>query len=153
MADTQPPAPAISNEVAEQAVKRTKDVLSAMVNRIYGTQRMMGVWVGDEGEPESEDFPDFLLHLHGKLASCFEAHVAGGIIADTEGQPVEIPDILVDMAIDLLGAARCFKPNIGEKMVDTIIEHARQAEQMQQEELQMLGDFSNEAPPEKPSTE
>lgn len=134
--------PEIPEDVAAQAVERTRQVITSLVERIYDTQRKVGVWEAEENDPDSEDLASFLLHIHSKISAVYEVHISGGIVAEEE--EVSISSILVEAAIDMLGASRRFDKATGSVLVDKIIEQAREAEKIAKEEIASLGEFEAE---------
>jgi len=111
---------------AQAAVDETKRVLGSMADRILDTQHKIGVWSPAEVASETDDMPLFLLDIHAKISMAHQAFAAGGIMPDEEDE-VEFTDILIDAAMDLLGAARRAGADVGEAFVNKVIEQARQA--------------------------
>lgn len=146
MPDQNPPVPQVPDEVAEQAIKNTRELMRALLERIFISQKKVGLWEGaDDGDDDTpEDFPDLLLHAHAKLSSAFQAHVSGGSLVDGEGNAMDVSSIMLDTAIDLLGAARRYSKDAGSRMIDLVISHAREAEEIEKQQLDSLGDFTAE---------
>ncbi len=116
-------------DAAKAAVAQTKRVLASMVERIFDSQRKLGVWESDEGDPETEDIVGFLMDIQAKVTGAYHAFTAG--------EP-EFPRIMIGAAIELLGAARRCGIDVGEAFVDGVIEQAGIATAAEKEDLAMI---------------
>lgn len=102
-------------EVAEKAVSRTQEILSAMVERIYDSQLKLGVWEM-AGQWTAEEWNRFFAEAHVSLSAGYGA----------DGEPKR--QALVELAVALLGAARHVgEPGVGKEFVEVVIEQARDA--------------------------
>lgn len=124
-----------TKKAALEAIEKTKRVLSSMVERIFETQRKLGIWEQAEGSPEAEDLTTFMLDIHAKISSGYQALVSGGVLSDGE-EEIELPQIFIETAIDLLGAARRFNVDVGTAFVDTVVEQAQEAMDPSKDEIQ-----------------
>lgn len=115
-------------DAARSAVAQTKRVLSSMVERIYDSQKKLGIWTSDEREPETEDFVGFLMDAQAKIVAAYHAYTAG------ESDIPEAPRILIDVCIDLLGGARRFGVDVGELFVDGVVVQATLAATVEKED-------------------
>ena len=136
------PNPAVE-DAAKAAVAQNKRVLASMVERIFDTQRKLGVWESDEGDPETEDIIGFLMDIQAKITASYHAFTAG--------EP-EVPRILIGTAIELLGAARRYGVDVGGAFVDGVIEQAGIAVAAEKEDMAMIANSDVEAA-EDPASE
>jgi hypothetical protein len=122
-----PPEPQLSTteKAALDAIGQTKRVVAALVERIYDSQKKMGVWQDTE-EPEIEDHAEFLLGLHGKVAVAAQAYLQGGVVV-VDDEEMQLSQIAIEAAIELLGFARRLGADVGAAFVETVIEQARVA--------------------------
>lgn len=135
--------PQITEEVANQAVAQTKQLISSLAERIYSTQRAAGIWEAEENDPDSEDLSGFFLHMHAQISAAHEISLTGGIVEGTDAV-ASVAEVFIEVAIDMLGAARRFDPKVGAHFIEKVIEQAREAEKNAQEEVADLGEFETE---------
>jgi len=135
------PTEQVTEDVANRAVETTKQVITSLIERIYDTQRQMGVWEAEENDPDSEDLGSFLLHIHSKVSAAYQIHLSGDVESP---EPVTISDVLLETCLDLLGAVRRFDKSSGAKFIQMVIEQAREAQELQKAEVESLGEFEAE---------
>jgi len=112
-------------------ILETQRLLQGLAERVYQTQCQVGLW--DAGEvkedPKSVMLDFLLLSMHAKLSTI---HQLDGSEEFDGANPErdEIAELLVEGAVELLGAAQMRTSKAGEMFLNTVVLQARQAREM-----------------------
>lgn len=112
-------------------ILETKRLLQGLAERVFQTQCEVGLWDADEvkQDPKSVMLDFLLLSMHAKLSTIHQLDGSDDFDA-VNPERDEIAELLVEGAIELLGAAQMRTSKAGEMVLNTVVLQARQAREM-----------------------